>query len=253
MSRTLLELERVILGYRTPLLGPISLRVEQGDFWGIAGPNGAGKTTLVKTLLGVLPPHRGERRVAEPRPRFAYVPQRHHVQPDFPLRVLDVVLLGRTDRLGLGRGPGPADRRVAAEQLERLGMQASIGRPFATLSSGQQQRVLLARALTAEPDVLVLDEPTEGLDLQGEADILAFLRSLHREGRLTTLMVGHRLGEVVNVADHLCLVNHLTGLFECGPLAEMLTEERLSAVYGQPVEIDRCAERVNVHLREPGP
>ncbi len=253
MTQPLIELRSAAIGYRTNLLTGVSLQVARGDFWGFVGPNGAGKTTLVKTLLGVLAPRGGARLVAEPRPRFAYVPQRHHVQPDFPLRVRDVVLLGRTDRLGLGRGPAPADRQAASAQLVRVDMQARADHPFSTLSSGQKQRVLLARALAAEPDVLVLDEPTEGLDLHGEADILRFLRSLHRDGGLTILMVGHRMGEVVSVADHLCLVNHATGLFECGPLAALLTEEHLTAVFGQPVEIDRCAERVNVHLREPAP
>jgi ABC-type Mn2+/Zn2+ transport system ATPase subunit len=253
LDQPLLELREAGIGYTRPLLRGLNLRIERGEFWGFVGPNGAGKTTLVKTLLGVLVPLGGQRRVAEPRPRFAYVPQRHHVQPDFPLRVMDVVLLGRTDRLALGRGPGPADRRSAAVQLERLGMGAQSEHPFATLSSGQKQRVLLARALAAEPDVLVLDEPTEGLDIHGEADILAFLRALHQEARLTTLMVGHRMSEVASVADHLCLINHATGLFECGVLSALLTEERLSEVYGQPVEIDRCAERVHVHIREVAP
>ncbi len=253
MSRTLLGLAGVTLGYHAPLLGPISMQVEQGTFWGVAGPNGAGKTTLVKTLLGLQRPLSGMRQVAEPRPRFGYVPQRHHLARDFPLRVVDVVLLGRTDRLGLGRWPGARDRELCREQLRRVGLASAEARAFGTLSGGEQQRALIARALASEPDVLVLDEPTEGVDLQGEAEILALLRALHRAGGLTILMVGHHMGEVVSVVDHLCLVNHRTGLFEQGRVEDLLSEARLSAVFGGAVEIDRCSGRINVHLREAAP
>ncbi len=251
MAEALIELAAAAIGHRRPLLEGVALRIERGDFWGVVGPNGAGKTTLAMTLLGQLPPLAGRLRWARPGLRFGYVPQRHALDPDYPLSALQVALMGRTGHFGWWRGPRAADRQRALAELRRLGMADVAEQPFRALSGGEKQRVLMARALATEPDVLVLDEPTEGIDLTGETDVMHFLRRLHRDDGLTILMIEHHMTEVISLVDHLCLINQHTGLFEAGALDALLTEQRLSSLYGRPVGIDVCAERTHVHVRDP--
>jgi ABC-type Mn2+/Zn2+ transport system ATPase subunit len=221
----------------------ITFRVDEGDFWGVVGPNGGGKTTLVKTLIGIIRPVRGVVEFSGRAPRFGYVPQRHEVASSYPLTAFDVAFMGR-----YAFGASSADRRRVEQELERVDMSAKAGLRFDGLSGGQKQRVLLARALAGDPEVLVLDEPTTGMDLPGEASILSFLRELHDERGITILMIGHHISSVVSVADHLCLINKDANLFEAGPLDEMLTGERLSTAYGRPIEVDRSHGDVHVHV-----
>ena len=245
-----IELKDVSIGYGRALLRPLDLTVRQGDFWGFVGPNGAGKTTLVKTVLGLLKTVSGEVRYPQGKPRFGYVPQRHLLNVNYPLSAADIVMMGRTDRIPLGRRPNAEDRRRVREEIERLGLTGIAGKRFGSLSGGQQQRALLARALVGDPDVLVLDEPTTGMDLPGETGILDFLENHHTCTGMTVLMIGHHIGSVVSVADHLCLIHKDADLFEAGPMSEMLTTERLTAAYGRPIEIDRHGRDVLVHAGE---
>jgi ABC-type Mn2+/Zn2+ transport system ATPase subunit len=138
------------------------------------------------------------------------------------------------------------------QALERLGVAELARDAYRDLSGGEKQRVLMARALVSQPDVLVLDEPTEGIDLAGEADMMDFLGELHRQGELALIMIEHHMTDVISIVDHLCLINQHTGLFEAGPIAELLTEQRLGQLYQRPVEIDACAERTHVHVRGRG-
>ncbi len=246
----LIRVTQAAIGHDRPLLGPIDLAIQRGDFWGVVGPNGAGKTTLAMTLLGLIPPLSGQVRFGKAGLRFGYVPQRHSLDPDYPLSAFDVALMGRTDRLGLLRRPSASDRRRTREELERFGMASAAERRFRDLSGGEKQRVLMARALVSEPDVLVLDEPTEGIDLTGESDMMGFLRKLHAGGDLAVIMIEHHMTDVVSIVDHLCLVNHRSRLFSAGPIAELLSEQRLSALYGRPVRITDCQERTHVHVRD---
>lgn len=246
----LVQLERTTIGYGRPLMRPITLSIRSGEFWGIVGPNGAGKTTLVKTVLGLARPVEGGVGFPSGPPRFGYMPQRHLLNPDYPLTALDVALMGRTDRFPLGRGPTKRDRKRVIEEMEHVDMAKLADRPFAALSGGQQQRILLARALASDPDVLILDEPTTGMDLPGESDILSFLRALHGRTDLTILMIGHHIGKVISVVDHLCLINKDTDLFEAGTIAKMLHEETLSRAYGRGIEVVHHGNDVLVHVRE---
>ena len=250
MNNILFELSEVSIGYRKPLLPPISLTVCQGEFWGLVGPNGAGKTTLVKTLIGLQQPLSGKVSIRSGLQNFGYIPQRHTLNPDFPLTVADVVLMGCTPRLRLGRRPDQDDRARVELELERLDMKGKSQLSFSSLSGGEKQRVLMARALVADPQVLVLDEPTEGIDLAGETEILGFLRDLHQKRGKTILMIGHHMSGVLSVVDHLCLINQHSNRFEAGTTRDLLSEERLSQVFGRPVEIDTCQERSHVHVKE---
>lgn len=225
----------VTLAYgKRRIFSNLSFEIRRGDFLGLVGPNGAGKTTILRALLGTLTPVRGEVRRA-PDVRFGYVPQRDQLDTGFPLRVLDVVLMGRYARIGVGRRPSADDRRAAVTALEHAGIADLAARPFADLSGGQKQRTLIARALAGEPNVLVLDEPTRGMDLASTTQMLELARELHARERLTVIMVSHALNEVANCVERIALV--LPTGFHIGPVDEVLTEESLRGIYGIPVEV----------------
>jgi manganese/zinc/iron transport system ATP- binding protein len=232
---TLVGFDGVTLGYgRRPVLTDISFDIPEGDFLGLVGPNGSGKTTILRAILGTLAPIAGTVTRA-PGLRFGYVPQRDQVDYGFPLKVLDVVLMGRYDRIGIGRRPAREDRAHAIAALDHVGIVDLADRPLSALSGGQKQRTLIARALVGEPNVLVLDEPTTGMDLVATTQILGLVRELHERDRLTVLMVSHALNEVANYVDRIALVNE--GRFRIGPIDEILGEQVLSDLYGIPVEV----------------
>jgi len=254
MNEPRITLNQVAIGHgRRQLLEPISLTVNQGEFWGIVGPNGAGKTTLVRTMIGLVRPVSGLVVLARPDLHFGYVPQRHTLNPEYPLSAFEVALMGRYDHRPSGRRLTTGDRDQVRAALAELGMADNADHPFRALSGGQQQRVLLARALASEPDVLFLDEPTEGIDVPGEADILAFLGRLHRERGMTILMVVHHMDQVGGVVDHLCLINRHTGLFKTGAVSELMVEGGLSDVYDRPVELHDCDGWMHVHVKDREP
>jgi ABC-type Mn2+/Zn2+ transport system ATPase subunit len=231
-----IHFDHVSLGYgKRPLLTDIDFRVPEGDFLGVVGPNGSGKTTILRALLGTLKPLDGEVHLASGL-RFGYVPQRDQVDYGFPLKVVDVVMMGRYDRIGLGRRPGAADREAAHVALEHVGIRDLADRQLASLSGGQRQRALIARALVGRPNVLILDEPTNGMDLVSTTQILGLARELHERDRLTVIMVSHALNEVANYVDRIALV--MNGAFRIGSVDEILSEKVLSDMYGIPVEVD---------------
>lgn len=231
----LVRFDRVTLGYRRRVvLRDLSFEIPDGDFLGVVGPNGSGKTTLIRAILGGLAPLAGTVSTAS-NLRFGYVPQRGRVDYGYPLGALDVVLMGRYDRIGLGRRPGAADRALALRALDQVGIADLAGQHLADLSGGQQQRTLIARALVGEPNVLVLDEPTAGMDLVATTQILGLVRELHDRSAITVLMVSHALNEVANYVDRIALV--VSQGLRLGPVAEIMTEPVLTELYGIPVEV----------------
>lgn len=233
---SLVRFDRASLGYgRRVVLSGLTFDIPEGDFLGLVGPNGAGKTTILRAILGSLAPLSGTVTVA-PGLRFGYVPQRDSVDYGFPLKVLDVVLMGRYDRVGLGRRPTAGDRTLAIEALEHVGIAELRDQHLSALSGGQKQRTLIARALVGKPTLLVLDEPTNGMDLVSTTQILSLVRQLHERDRLTVLMVSHALNEVANYVDRIALT--MQGAFRVGAVREIMTEETLSKMYGIPVEVD---------------
>ncbi|HUO52323.1 MAG TPA: metal ABC transporter ATP-binding protein [Gemmatimonadaceae bacterium] len=232
----LVSFDKATLGYgHRTVLSDLTFDIPQGDFLGLVGPNGAGKTTILRAILGTLEPFAGTVTRA-PGLRFGYVPQRDQVDYHYPLKVIDVVMMGRYDRIGLGRRPGAADRALAHSALDHVGIADLAERPLGALSGGQTQRMLIARALVGEPNMLVLDEPTNGMDLVATTQILGLVRALHEHDGITVLMVSHALNEVANYVERIALV--LEGGFRIGPVDEIMTEETLSAMYGIPVEVD---------------
>ena len=232
----LISFDHATLGYgRHVVLSDISFDIPAGDFLGLVGPNGAGKTTILCAILGSLAPIAGTVTTV-PGVRFGYVPQRDSVDYGFPLKVIDVVVMGRYDRIGLLRRPSRADRDLGCAALDHVGIGHLADEQLNALSGGQKQRVLIARALVGEPNVLVLDEPTNGMDLVSTTQILGLVRELHERDNLTVLMVSHALNEVANYVERIALV--VERGFRIGPVAEIMTEDTLTQMYGIPVDVD---------------
>jgi ABC-type Mn2+/Zn2+ transport system ATPase subunit len=235
-SNALVKFDRATLGYgRRVVLSELSFEIPEGDFLGLVGPNGAGKTTILRAILGTLKPLSGTVAVRSGL-RFGYVPQRDSVDYGFPLKVVDVVMMGRYDRIGLGRRPSAEDRDRAVKALEHVGIAPLADTELTALSGGQKQRTLIARALVGEPTILVLDEPTNGMDLVSTTQILSLVRWLHERDKLTVLMVSHALNEVANYVSRIALT--MEGAFRIGTVDEIVTESTLTQMYGIPVEVD---------------
>ena len=237
MTAPLVKFEHATLGYgRRVVLSDLSFDIPPGDFLGLVGPNGAGKTTILRAILGSLKPMSGSVTIALGL-RFGYVPQRDSVDYNFPLKVTDVVMMGRYDRIGVGRRPTREDRQRAIDALDHVGIADLAERQLSALSGGQKQRTLIARALVGEPNILVLDEPTNGMDLVSTTQILSLIRELHERDNITVLMVSHALNEVANYVERIALT--LEGSFRIGSVDEIMNEQVLSGMYGIPVEVDR--------------
>jgi len=231
----IISFEGVTLGYPGRVILPrVDLSVERGDFLAILGPNGSGKTTILRAILGILKPLHG--RVTAPS-RCGYSPQRRALDPIFPFLVAEVVAMGLTGELGPFRRPGARERSRVRRALAACGVKHLADRPFRELSGGQQQRTLVARALVTDPEVLILDEPTNDLDLTGEHEIMELVARLNREGR-TVVMVSHLLNVVAHYATRVAILSQ--GALDAGLASEVLTSERLSRLY----RIDVVAEEL---------
>ncbi len=220
--------------YKKPVLYGIDLEVPPGRLVGIVGPNGAGKSTLIKAIMGVVPAASGWIKIfgqpfKESLTRVGYVPQRESVDWDFPVNVMDVVLMGRYGHLGLIRRPTRRDREIARECLEKVHMLPYADRQIANLSGGQQQRVFLARALAQESDLYLMDEPFAGVDAATESAIVELLQELKARGK-TILVVHHDLPTARSYFDMLLLINMRVVAF--GPTDEVFTHELLQKTYG---------------------
>jgi manganese/iron transport system ATP-binding protein len=239
---TALLLEHAAIAYDTaPVLEGVHGRVRAGEAVALLGPNGAGKSTLIKAALGLLPVVHGSitvlgRSPAAARADVAYVPQADTLDPEFPISAAQVVLMGRYRKAGWLRRPGRADRRIAADALELVGLADRARHRFGMLSGGQRQRVLLARAIAQQPRLLLLDEPFNGVDLVSQDALLTAIGTLKRAGAAVVIST-HDLTLAHLACETACLLNH--HMFGFGPVDAVLTPERLRAAYGsQALQID---------------
>ena len=249
----LVELDRVVVGYqRQPLLPPVTFALKPGTFFGIVGPNGSGKTTLVRTMLGLLKPVSGAIRYPghKNRPRFGYVPQKEQVDSSFPLSALEIVLMGRFALIGPGRRPKASDFDASRRALDVVGALDLADRAYHALSGGQRQRVLVARALAGEPEVLVLDEPTTGMDLPSERAMLDLVASFTRE-KIAVVMISHQLGAVSDYAQELALVAGVGRPVEIGARDQILTSARLTQIYGSPIAVRSVSGHAVIFVEHP--
>jgi manganese/zinc/iron transport system ATP- binding protein len=245
-SSSCVDVHDVTVAYsRKPVLWDVDLSLPSGALIAIVGPNGAGKSTLLKSILGLVPLASGRidvfgQSLRKVRSRIGYVPQRETVDWDFPVDVLDVVLMGRYGRLGWVRRPSSTDRDIAMQSLRQVGMESLATRQISQLSGGQQQRVFLARALSQEADLYFMDEPFAGVDAATERAIVEVLRTLRETGK-TVVAVHHDLQTVGQYFDHLVLLN--MRLVAAGPMSTTLTNDNLQKTYGGRLTLlDEAAE-----------
>jgi zinc transport system ATP-binding protein len=222
------ELSDVTFAYgrARPVLEHVSLAVSQGEFLAIAGPNGGGKTTLMRLVLGLERPSTGEARLfGEPAHAFSrradlgYLAQRSQLTVDAPTTVREVVAAGRVARARLLGPLRSNDRDAIAAAIERVGLADHAGTPLSRLSGGEQQRAFIAKALASNPSLLVLDEPTTGVDVESQDALAALLERLHKTLEVTILYVSHEFGAVERFVDRLVLVRG--GIVFDGPPAEL--------------------------------
>ena len=230
-----LEVHDLTAGYhKKPVLWGIDLQVPKGKLVGIVGPNGAGKSTLIKAAMGLVPLSSGWVKIFgkpynENRQRVGYVPQRESVDWDFPVTVMDVVMMGRYGHVGWFKRPKKADKEIARDCLDKVKMLPFANRQISNLSGGQQQRVFLARALAQESDVYFMDEPFAGVDAATESAIITLLHELREKGK-TLLVVHHDLPTARNYFDQLLLLNMRVVAY--GNTEDVFTYELLQKTYG---------------------
>ncbi|MGH8065865.1 MAG: metal ABC transporter ATP-binding protein [Candidatus Entotheonellia bacterium] len=223
------------LGYgQRTVLQQVSVQIRSGEFWFFLGPNGEGKTTFLRAILGMIRPQAGQLWIHPElgqREHIGFVPQRCDINPTLPTTVREFVLLGlvgiHTDR---------KDEALRLEwALDKVGLGRFEGKDYSSLSGGQRQRALVARALVRRPSVLILDEPTNGLDLAAEDVVLRFLAELNRQDHQTLLFVTHNLAIAARYATHIALFH--AGEVASGPRQAVLNRQSLEPIYGVGVEI----------------
>lgn len=226
---------------RPTVLRQVTLDVERGAFIGLVGPSGAGKTTLLRLLTGGVEIRRGSvevlgQRVVRGRPPLGvgYVPQLGNVDADFPLTVREVVLFGDAAASPAIPWFSRREKQHADALLDRLGIAPLAQRPIAELSGGQRQRMFLARALARRSELLLLDEPTSGVDLATRAEVLRLLGELHHEG-LTVVLTTHDLNFVASHLPHMVCINHR--IIAAGSPRDVLTERVLEQTYGPGLRV----------------
>jgi zinc transport system ATP-binding protein len=191
-------------GHAPPVLRDVDLQIERGEFVAIAGPNGGGKTTLVRVVVGLEQPTSG--RVELMVRKVGYLPQRTQAGIDAPVTVRELVTTGRASRTRLLGPLNAGDRLSVQEAIDRVGLSPHADRRLTTLSGGQQQRAFIAKALAADPELLVLDEPTTGVDVEAQDAIASLLQQLRSELEMTILYVSHEFGAVEGFVERIVLV-----------------------------------------------
>ena len=236
-NKELVRLEDVWVHYdHVAVLEDVNLSIKQEDFLGIIGPNGGGKTTLLKVILGLVKPSSGKASILGGTPQrnrkfIGYVAQNSLFDRDFPISVQDVVLMGRYGRVGLVKRFSEDDKRAALEALQNVEMLDYKDKQIGKLSGGEQQRVLIARALVAKPWMLLLDEPTTGVDMPMQTEFYELLARLKHS--MSIVLVSHDIGAVSVYVDKIACLNHRLyyhGSKEVGP-------DILEATYKCPIQM----------------
>ncbi len=251
----MIELRDVTAGYRlNPVFAHLSLKAVKGSFTGIVGPTGAGKTTLLRAILGLIPTTAGDVLVGgipldQTRPGLiGYVPQTGTTDSYFPATVKQVILMGLAGARRLTPWAGAQEKKKAEELAERLDITSCLNHHISDVSGGQQQRAYLARALIGDPRVLVLDEPTAGVDLKTQNHILRMLAELNSEG-VTVIMTTHDLNAIAVHLPRVMCFNK--GIKAEGPPAEVFTDQVLKETFGEELIVLKQDQRIFITGRNP--
>ncbi|UQS87199.1 metal ABC transporter ATP-binding protein [Nicoliella spurrieriana] len=217
----------------TPVFSDLSIAIEAGKITGIIGPNGAGKSTFIKAMLGLIKSQSGTSEydgqpVKAIQKKIAYVEQRKEIDLTFPISVFDVVLTGSYAKVGLFNSPGKAEKAAAMEALAKVKMTGFANRQIGNLSGGQLQRVFVARAILQDADIVILDEPFVGIDLQSENSIMQILKQWRNENK-TILVVHHDLNKVNSYFDNLIIMNH--GIVASGATDQVYNSTNISKAF----------------------
>lgn len=230
----MLKVQNLTVAYSdTPVFTDVAVNFNAGKITGIIGPNGAGKSTMIKAMLGLIKFQTGTveyegRALKQFQKQIAYVEQRKDLDLTFPINVFDVVLTGTYGKLGLFREPTKADRQRCQAALEQLDLADLTQRQISQLSGGQLQRVFVARALVQEADIIILDEPFVGIDLQSETTIMTILRQWRDAGKMI-IVVHHDLNKVSRYFDDLVILNH--GIVDYGPVDAVYTPANIERTF----------------------
>ncbi|PMQ01428.1 MAG: zinc ABC transporter ATP-binding protein [Dictyoglomus sp. NZ13-RE01] len=236
----IVNIENLYFSYGDYLvLENINFSIEEGDFWGIIGPNGAGKTTLIKIIVGILRPQKGKVEVfgkppwklGEEKKYIGYIPQRLEVDKFFPIKVWDVVSLGRR-AVKDWKNLSLEDKEKIEEAIKKVDMWDYRDKLFGELSGGQQQRVLVAKAIAGEPRLLVLDEPTVGVDISSQEKFYNILEDLNKKG-LTIILISHDIGVISKRVKKLACLNRKIFLHGCP--SDLKIRQSLKEIYGEDV------------------
>jgi len=250
------ELQDVWVSYYNKwVLKSICLECYQGEIFGIVGPNGGGKSTLLKVIMGLVCPQKGVVKLFGHRPdkhtrlEVGYLPQISKADRSFPVTALDVVLMGLYNRIGFLKRPGNKSREVAMEMLARTNMAKYANKSFGILSGGQQQRVHIARALASKPKLLVLDEPSTGIDSVAQEDFYELLAKFRDEMNMSVIMVSHDIGVITAHADRIACLN--MQIHYHGEPDSCFEPEIMQKVYGKNLNVmvhdSRCATCLKKH------
>ncbi|MCG7336392.1 metal ABC transporter ATP-binding protein [Sporosarcina sp. ACRSM] len=244
MTNNIIQLDDVSFSYEQSLaLDHISLQIGEGEFWALIGPNGSGKSTLLNIILGILKPSSGtvklfgdDMRSFKQRERIGYVSQKSNsFNSGFPATVLEVVRSGLTRKVGLFRSFTKKDEQRAMEVLRIVGMERFAKQNIGELSGGQQQRVFIARALAGKPDLLIMDEPTVGIDQQNVASFYTMLNRLNREHGIAIVLVTHEIDLVTELATHVACLNRTIHFHGVQSDYKKMDDDDISRWYGHPV------------------
>ncbi len=241
MSNPIIKTEHLFFNYNNiEILSDINFIVSEGEFIGIIGPNGAGKTTLLKIIVGLLPPTSGSIFVFGKNPfllrkkrhLIGYVPQANEADRNFPITVRDVVALGRYHERGFFAKLNSDDIEIVNSAIKKMNIESIADKQFNALSGGQKQRTLIARALAQRPKLLILDEPTAGIDVKTQVSFYEILKKLNGEG-ITIIMVSHDIGALTKEVSRIVCLNRQLHIQGCP--ADIMRSEQLKKLYGYDV------------------
>ncbi|GKQ42413.1 manganese transporter [Companilactobacillus sp. RD055328] len=230
----MLEVKNLTVAYDdTPVFTDVAVKFDAGKITGIIGPNGAGKSTMIKAMLGLIKSQEGtilynERPLKEFQKKVAYVEQRKDLDLNFPINVFDLVMTGTYGKLGLFKSPGTEEKKQSKDALKKVDLEEFENRQIGNLSGGQLQRVFVARAMVQEADIIILDEPFVGIDLQSETAIMKIMKQWRDAGK-TIIVIHHDLNKVSQYFDDLVVLNH--GIVDYGPTNEVYSAKNIEKAF----------------------